>query len=194
MWKISTVGVMLVAAVLVVLSWSDAEAQRRSSYDSRLNTQRLVRRIEELERRVTALERIRQGQRREEVVISNVAPMSVEVAQQHLAAAKERQAFSEKLFAKGYVSEAEMEADKFDAARAFKALQFAEAARDGQPTGQITRELEILEAENNLAMAKRQLRLAEGLTAKGVAGTNLSAHRRAVEDAQRQLDEQKAQR
>lgn len=191
MWRIPSTCAILVATALVVLSWSDAAAQRRSSYGGRINTQRLVRRIEELERRVTALERIRHGQKREEIVLSADVPITVESAQQQLSAARQRQAFSEKLFGKGYVSEAEMEADRFEAARARKVLQFAEAARDGQPTETITRELRILEAENDLAVARRRLRLAEALTAKGLAGSNLPAHRKAVEDAQRQLDEQK---
>ncbi len=174
MWRIPLTCVMLVSLCLVVASLSDAEAQRRV-YGGRLNIQQLVRRIEQLERRVAVLERGQPRQNQPAVL------MSVEEAERHVAAADERHAFSEKLYSKGYISETEFEADKFELARALQVLQLSEATRDGKPTEEIAGKIETLEAEHNLAVAKRRLLF---------AGTD--AHRRAVDEAQVRLDEAKA--
>ena len=187
MWKFPSICGLLVITSFVVILWSDAEAQRRAYYGGRLNTQQLIRRIEQLERRVTVLERAQPaGQQPEEIL------MSLEKAEQHLAAARTRRTFSQKLHSKGYISAAEMEADKFEVARAEKMLEFARSAQDGQPTEEITSEIEILEAEHSLAFARRQLRNVEGHAAKGLVGNDLAAYRQAVEEAQQRLDEKRA--
>jgi len=186
MWRISLIAVTLVATGFVITLLSDVQAQRRV-YSGRLNIQQLVRRIEQLERRVATIERARSDRNPTKVV------MSAEKAKEHVAAAKQRQAFSEKLYSKGYISEAELEADRFEFTRALKVLQFAEAARDGKPTEDITTKIAILQAEHNLAVAKRQLQFAKSMTIKGFSVTDLGAHRRVVDEAQKRLEEAKAQ-
>ena len=59
MWRVPSICALLVTSVFVVLTWTSAVAQRRDFYGGRLNAQQLVRRIEQLERRVTLLERAR---------------------------------------------------------------------------------------------------------------------------------------
>lgn len=186
--RVSPMCAAAIATVVIALSLSDAKAQRRNHYGGRLNTQRLVQRIEELERRVTILERLDGPQHPDPLTVSEEGLISVEDAEQLVAVTSERQVFSERLFRKGYVSEAEMETDRYDASRAIKLLELAEATRDGNSTAEIMNEMDVLEAQHNLEIAKRQLRLAEELTARGLLGTGLPAHRRAVEDAQRELD------
>ena len=187
MWRLSSCCALMVATFFLVMPWSGAEAQRRSYYGGRLNTQRLVRRIEELERRVTALERLR-GVPVAKAVNLSASPVSVEEAEQLVATTADRHAFSERMYKKGYISEAEMEADKYEATRAELLLQLAKATRDQQPTEQLTQRFEILEAEFNLNVATRQLQLAESLTAKGLLGTDLPAYRQAVEEAKQELE------
>ena len=86
-----------------------------------------------------------------------------------------------------------MEADRFEFTRALKVLQFAEAARDDKPTEDITTKIAILQAEHNLAVAKRQLQFAKSMTIKEFSVTDLGAHRRVVDEAQKRLEEAKAQ-
>jgi hypothetical protein len=183
MWRVPLICTMLLSVCVVLTRLPDAAAQRRQYYGGRLNTQQLVRRIDELERRVAALEGNRPAKPR--VTIS----MSVERAEQYVAETQARFEFSEKMLAKGYVSQAEYDADRHAFRRAEKVLQLATATRDEQPTDDIVAKIEVLDAEYDLNVAKLQLNLVEKYAAGGFAGrAGLEGHRKAVEEAQLRLD------
>ena len=149
-----------------------------------------MRRIESLERRVSELERM----------VGRMAPanapattsVTIETAQQRVEAAQQRLNFTQRLYDKGYISRAEWEENQYELSRARKVLQIANAWRDGESVATLESEVEILDAERFLAVAKRELLLAKQFVTKGFTGSSIEAHQRAVEEAQMQLDEARA--
>jgi len=189
MKRVGLVAATLFAIGLLIPSLRDAGAQRRF-YDAPrgMYTQQLVRRIAVLERRVDRLERLLPDDAR--------APESVDVetAEQQVANAKQRLAYSADLFRKGYVSKAQLEAERFEFDRAEKVLQFANARRDGDSTKEIADGIAILDAEHDLAVAQRQLKVSERMTASGLTQPpGRESYQRAVDAAQNRLDAVRAQ-
>ncbi len=149
-----------------------------------------MRRIESLERRVSELERM----------VGRLAPanapvttsVTVETAQQRVDAAQQRLNFTQRLYDKGYISQAEWQENQYELSHARKVLQIARARRDGKSVAAIETEIEILDAERFLTVAKRELQLTEQFATKGFTGSSIEAHQRAVEEAKKRLDEARA--
>ncbi len=187
--RFSRIGVTLIAIVVVVTCLPNVIAQRRF-YSGQRNPLGTMRRIESLERRVSELERM----------VGRLAPanapattsVTVETAQQRVDAAQQRLNFTQRLYDKGYVSQAEWQENQYELSRARKVLQIARARRDGKSVAEIETEIEILDAERFLTVAKRELQLAEQFATKGLTGSNIEAHQQAVEEAKRRLDEARA--
>lgn len=181
-----TFWTMLAVIVLTGTLLQQAGAQRRFYSQRAAGSQSLDRRIKALEQRVLALET--QLGRRPPAEVPEGSPVSVEDANRMAEAARQRLEYSEVLHRKGYISEAELETNRFASARAEKLVQLAEAERDGQPTAELEKEISIHDAELNLAQARRQLRLAENIASQGFADrSSITTHQRAVEEAENHL-------
>ena len=195
--RIALVGAALASLAMLVASLSDADAQRRY-YGGRAkfpmfgqSTQDLVRRLEHLEQRVRILESVVELPTPD--ARTPAMGMSVEQAELQLANAEERLQTLQSLYRRGSASKAELEANRFELERARLLVKLSVATRDERPTEQITAAIAINRAEQNLAIAKRGLDLMRRLAAKGfVLPANIDSHERAVEVAQRRLEQAKA--
>jgi len=118
--------------------------------------------------------------------------VTIETAQQRVDAAQQRLSFSQRLYDKGYISQAEWEENQYELSRAGQVLQIARARRDGKSVAAIKNKIKILDAERFLTVAKRELQLTEQFATKGFTGSNIEAHRKAVKEAKKRLDEARA--
>jgi multidrug resistance efflux pump len=141
----------------------------------------LRRQVDDLERRVLALEQILGGP-----TLSD----AVSLAQASLSAAEEKLQHTERLFQKGFVSKVQLEADRFQVARTRKELEAAKAARNAN---KLFLEIEVLTAEQVLAIASTKLEFTEKLFKKGfTTEAEVKTNRLKVENARRQLERAKA--
>lgn len=185
MRRLMAIAVVCLVVGLVVGGRQDAGAQRRY-YDSPrgLYTQQLIRRIDDLQRRVERLERQLPPNARE------AKSVSVATAEQRVAAAKDRFEYATELFRKSYISKAQLEAERFEMKRAQKVLECSQASRDGLPIDDLAIEIAILDAEHDLAVAERQLSVTQRMVTQGfIDRAETAPHRLAVEAAQRRLEE-----
>jgi len=138
----------------------------------------LAKRITELEKRVAKLERL--------LLVDALASTStVSEAEAKLVAAEERLQYSQRLHGKGYVSKTDLDADRAGVLKARRQLELAKAAQDD-----ITKvlEIEVLEAEHNLAVATQRLEYTERLAAKNYATeAAVKAEKLTVEKAFKEL-------
>ena len=118
--------------------------------------------------------------------------VTVETARQRVDNAQQRLSFTQRLYDKGYISQAEWVENQYELSHARKVLQFALARRDGKSVTAIETEIEILDAEHFLTVAKRELQLTEQYATKGFTGSSVEAHQKAVEEAKKRLDEARA--
>lgn len=187
-------GLLCLICIVLAVALPNATAQRRIYGGYRgTHTQQALRRIEALEQRVAALERL-VGRQMPAVDPEATVP-TVEGAQRRLEAAREHLAYSQDVFRKGYISEAELETDRYLCERAEIVLEMARAAREGASLNKLESALQARDAKHDLRAAQRQLQLARRLRAQGLVGaTSIEAHREAVAEAQRRVDRAAAER
>ena len=186
-WILSALSML---AILVTVL-PDAGAQRRRS-GKRLSVggpstvQQLLLRIDHLEQRVTALERLTNAP----VAKQPPRPTQVNVVEveQQLAEAEARLKESQSLLRRGFASEAKVEANEFEVKRARLLVELGKASQQGQPIEAIAAQIDILAAERDLAVATRRLDLIQRLASRGFAlPADVDAHKLAVEKAQERL-------
>ena len=113
-------------------------------------------------------------------------------AEARLAAAQEKLQHTDRLHKKGYVTRFQLDADRFAVARAQQELQRARGQANDVKTAH---EIEVLDAEHNLAIATERLRHSERLFKRGFAtDIRVKADRIAVETARRRLEATKTER
>ena len=189
--KLSIAGLVALAAALFA-SHSHLTAQRRSFRrpsglyvrSSGLGNQALMSRIARLERRVADLERLLDR----EVIPAPPLTPDLPDALRRLTAAKNRLAFSERSFRKGFISEAEFESSQFEFQRAQKRVAMARAADRPDELERLSHEIEILEAEEDLGLARRRLKYAKHIESQGFPDqAAVQIHQQLVEEAEARL-------
>ena len=137
-------------------------------------------RLDQLERRVERLERL-----------AGLDPgLTLAQAEARLAAAERQLRHAERLHRKGYITTMELHADRL---AALAARRQVELARDPPADPQALLELDVLQAEYQLALARELLERDRRLAAKGlVTEAQLRADELAVERARADLDRGKA--
>lgn len=144
----------------------------------------LEKRVEQLEQKVAQLERLL---RLQTVTIA----ASVPHAEARLASAQEKLQHTDRLHKKGYVTRFQLDADRFAVARAQQELQLARGQANDVKTAH---EIEILDAEHNLAIATERLRHSERLFKRGFAtDIRVKADRIAVKNARERLEATKTE-
>ena len=121
------------------------------------------------------------------------AKLSVAQAERRLADAQQVSSHSEKLFAKGFITEAQLQQDRFDLEQAQQELKLANTERRQQ---KIAAEMDILNAKQNLTEAKQRLEYTQQLTGKGFASqrqlqraqTDVDLAERVLKNAQLKLE------
>lgn len=180
---ITVVGLFAVVSFWLVVR--EAGAQRRPVNQS----PELLLRVQQLELRVAQLERA--AGRRPETSVIDDPRLSVEDAAERLQNAADNLEYSEGVFDRGYISEHELETARFAFARATKQLELAKSVQAGDGAApRLQRELGILAAEQQLALAERQRQSIKRLADKGlVSRTESQMHERAVNFARQHLDQ-----
>lgn len=164
--------------VLAVL----AASQPAHSQDSKRD---LEKRVDQLEQRVAQIERLLRLQ-------SVTIGASVPHAEARLAAAHEKLKHTDRLHKKGYVTRFQLDADRFAVARAQQERQLVRGQANDAKTAH---EIDVLDAEHNLAIATERLRHSERLFKRGFAtDVRVKADQIAVENARQRLDATKAKR
>ena len=143
----------------------------------------LEKRIGKLEQRVATLERLLSVQ-------SVASSVTVAGAESRLAATEEQLQHTERLHKKGFVTKLQLDADRFAVAKALKELQLAKAAEKDKKTAL---EIDVLDAEEDLAVATEHLKHSERLRAKGfVSELQVTAAKLEVERVRKRLDRAQA--
>ena len=191
--KLTLVG-LITLTVAALLYGSHLTAQRRSfgrpsglyQRSNNMQSQALMTRIRQLERRVGDLERLLQ---RPGVAETTVVP-SVAEAQRHLTASHQHFEFSKQSYRKGYISQAEFDASHFDFQRAEKRLEMARVADQPAALKLLQREIDTIDAKEDLALAQRRLKYATHIAAQGYPDqAAVEAHRQLVLEAEARLEE-----
>ncbi len=142
----------------------------------------LIKRIGDLEQKVTTLERLLSSRAQD-------TSATVLAADEKLAAAEQQLHYTERLHKRGYVTRLQLEANRFAVAKARKELQLAKAQKDKRTL----LEIDILTAEQNLVVATERSQYRERLWAKGyVTESQVKADRLVVEKARKELENAKA--
>ncbi|MGI9518857.1 MAG: hypothetical protein ACR2NP_17515 [Pirellulaceae bacterium] len=137
--------------------------------------QDLAERVATLENRVAHLERL----------LFTTTQLSEYEARRRLAEAKIRKRESERLHLRGHLSIAQVEYDRFVVQRAERELDMA-LAREGQ--FRIAAEIDVLQAEYDVRLARQQLRFNEEKLGRGFVTADQVAHNeRQVTEAERLL-------
>ena len=191
--KLTLVGLVTLTAALL-LSRPQLTAQRRSfgrpsglyQRSNTMQSQALMTRLRQLERRVGNLERLLQRPGAE----PTVSVPGVAEAQRQLTASHQHFEFARQSYRKGYISQAEFEASDFDFQRAKKRLAMAKAADQPAALKQFQLDIDTLDAQEDLALAKRRLKYATHIAAQGYPDqAAVEAHRQLVVDAETRLRE-----
>ncbi|MBN83777.1 MAG: hypothetical protein CMJ70_26945 [Planctomycetaceae bacterium] len=191
--KLTLVGLVTLTAALL-LSRPQLTAQRRSfgrpsglyQRSNTMQSQALMTRLRQLERRVGDLERLLQRPDTK----STVSVPDVAEAQRQLTASHQHFEFARQSYRKGYISQAEFEASDFDFQRAKKRLEMAKAADRPAELKELQLDIDTLDAQEDLALAKRRLKYATHIAAQGYPDqAAVEAHRQLVVDAETRLRE-----
>ena len=191
--KITLVGLVILTAA-VLLARPHLTAQRRSfgrpsgiyQRSNNMQSQALMTRLRQLERRVGDLERLLQRPGTE--AITRVP--SVAAAQRQVTASHQQFKFAKQSYRKGYISQAEFEASDFDFQRAKKRLEMAQTADQPAKLKQLQLDIDTLDAKEELALAKRRLKYATHIAAQGYPDqAAVEAHRQLVVEAETRLRE-----
>ena len=111
-------------------------------------------------------------------------------AQRQLTASHQHFEFARQSYRKGYISQAEFEASDFDFQRAKKRLEMAKAADRPAELKELQLDIDTLDAQEDLALAKRRLKYATHIAAQGYPDqAAVEAHRQLVVDAETRLRE-----
>ena len=113
-------------------------------------------RVNQLEQRVEQLEQ----------VLYSTAEFSIAQAEQRLAETQHTLDASEKLFAKGFINESQLQQDRFNVQQAVQELKLAKTEQRGQ---KLTGEMDLLNAKQWLTEAKQQLKYTRELARKEFA-------------------------
>jgi hypothetical protein len=133
-------------------------------------------RIEQLTVRVERLEKI----------LFATSKLAVFDAERNLADAQQRLRDSERLFLQGFLTDAQLAADRFAVARARREVELARADRDGY---RIASEIDLMQAEYALQVAEQQLEFTQRMANRGFNSLTDVADRRAgVDRAKKQLE------
>ncbi|MEE3371462.1 MAG: hypothetical protein VX346_19170 [Planctomycetota bacterium] len=191
--KITLVGLVTLGAA-VLLSRPYLTAQRRSfgrpsglyQRSNTMQSQALMTRIRHLERRVGDLEQLLQRPGNE----ATPSVPTVAAAQRQVTASHQQFEFAKTSYRKGYISEAEFEASDFDYQRAKKRLEMANAADQPAVLKKLQLDIATIDAQEDLALAKRRLKYATHIAAQGYPDqAAVEAHRQLVVDAETRLQE-----
>ncbi len=136
---------ILSVSCLLFVAWLSLPAQLEPSNAQQSGSdERLERRVNQLEQRVEQLER----------VLFSTAKLSIAAAEQRLLETQRTLAASEKLFAKGFINDAQLQQDRFDVQQAVQELKLAKAERREY---ELAGEMDVLNAKQWLTEAKQQL-------------------------------------
>ena len=189
--KLTLVGLVTLTAALL-LTRPQLTAQRRSfgrpsglyQRSNTMQSQALMTRLRQLERRVGDLERLLQRPGTK----STVSVPGVAEAQRQLTASHQHFEFARQSYRKGYISQAEFEASDFDFQRAKKRLEMAKAADRPAALKELQLDIDTLDAQEDLALAKRRLKYATHIAAQGYPDqAAVEAHRQLVFEAEARL-------
>ena len=189
--KLTLVGQITLGAAFL-LSRPQLKAQRRSfgrpsglyQRSNTMQSQALMTRLRQLERRVRDLERLLQRP----VTEATASVPSVAEAQRQLTASHQHFEFAKQSYRKGYISQAEFEASDFDLQRAKKRLDMAKAVDQPAALEQLQLDIDTLDAQEDLALAKRRLKYATHIAAQGYPDqAAVEAHRQLVFEAEARL-------
>ena len=133
-------------------------------------------RVAVLEARLERLERI----------LFATSVLSVFEAERNLAEAEARLLESERLFLRGFLTDAQVAQDRFNFDRAKQELRLVKNMSDGR---RITAEIDLMAARNTFRQAKEQLQTSESLARRGFSSeTQINSNRQQVEVARQELE------
>lgn len=142
-----------VSCLLLVALFSFPDQPLQVTKPAPEKNDRLEQRINQLEQRVEQLERI---------LFSN-SKLPVADAENRLAATQHILDASEKLFAKGFITEAQLQQDRFDVQQAVQELKLSKAEHREY---EIAGEMDLLNAKQWLSQANQQLKYTRELARK----------------------------
>lgn len=133
-------------------------------------------RVEKLEQRVDRLEEI----------LFNTVRLTVFDAERKLAEAEQRLENSQSLFIKGFITDQQLQQDRYRVERAKQELKLAKSERGGR---KISMEIEVMEAKRNLEVASQRLEFTERLAKRGFSSlTDVQNQRERVTLMQKELE------
>ena len=132
-------------------------------------------RIHELERRIEILEQ----------VVFATSKLSVFDAERNLQAARNRLADSKKLFLKGFITDIQLEQDRFHVDRARREIELARATSGSR---RVAMEIDLMQAKHNLKLSKYNLQHTRQLAGRGYSSVaEIADEQKRVDRAEKNL-------
>lgn len=174
-------GVFVTLATTIHAQDNDAVANQDSKVDE-LSQQvtDLTNQVDRLNNRVATLERLLLTR------IIEASPEGADYLQAELDVAEDRLEHSTRLFEKGYISELQLQGERFSVERARLRLELAQMAADA---AEFSSSIQLFEAQAKLDLALQRLEQSERLSARGyVTPAQLRADQLDVDRARQQVE------